>query len=241
MRRMDALHGGAHLTATMSLLSLIAPCVLSMCTAATDAPPPGTISVTQWVQSELVRHGVTPQPIAGATGDAGADEVDAEAGPSPVIPEAEDEEATMPKDASRSQRSRFGRLRGRGHYLVLVPSVRVEASFGVEFGVSGRYAYRPKNRALNMVLLSLQSRLSTKMVQEHELALRVRDVLGNGELFLLDARFLNDPRFTYAGLANGTRLSNEALEDDRAVAEVENVEVVAIFLFNLCVYIRRDF
>ena len=31
---------------------------------------------------------------------------------------------------------------------------------------------------------------------------------------------------------------HEALEDDRAVAEVENVEVVAIFLFNLCVYIR---
>ena len=29
---------------------------------------------------------------------------------------------------------------------------------------------------------------------------------------------------------------HEALEDDRAVAEVENVEVVAIFLFNLCMY-----
>jgi hypothetical protein len=29
---------------------------------------------------------------------------------------------------------------------------------------------------------------------------------------------------------------HEALEDDRAVAEDENVEVVAIFLFNLCMY-----
>ena len=34
---------------------------------------------------------------------------------------------------------------------------------------------------------------------------------------------------------------HEALEDDRAEAEVENVEVVAIFLFNLCIYPRQDF
>ena len=34
---------------------------------------------------------------------------------------------------------------------------------------------------------------------------------------------------------------HEALEDDRAVAEVENVEVVAIFLFNLCIIYPSGF
>lgn len=155
-----------------------------------------------------------PDAFAAAAEDGDGDEEGDGGARSPDDEEPVDEEASMPTDASRSQRSRFGRLRDQGHYLILVPSIRVEASFGVEFGTSGRYAYRPNGRSLNMILLSLQNRFSTKMVQEHELALRLRDLLGHGELFIFDARFINDPRFTYAGVANGERLSNEELEED---------------------------
>lgn len=133
-------------------------------------------------------------------------------------PDADSKEHTAEQerspDATHSGGSRVGKLRRNGHYLVLVPSLRVESSFGVELGTTGRYVYRPPGTSINMVLLSLQNRISTKLVQEHELILRLRNLFGKRELFLFDARFIDDPRFTYAGIANGEKIDNTDLEED---------------------------
>ncbi|MGB1701183.1 MAG: BamA/TamA family outer membrane protein, partial [Nannocystaceae bacterium] len=144
----------------------------------------------------------------GASQTGGADSE----GPDAEHEETEDE--VMTRDTTQSRRSRVGKLRRNGHYLILVPSIRVEASFGVEFGTSGRYVYRPPGRNINMVLLSLQNRFSTKMVQEHELSLRLRDLFGKREMFVLDGRFIDDPRFTYAGISNRKGLDNTILEEE---------------------------
>jgi hypothetical protein len=174
-------------------------------------PPPGGASA-------IARPAATAAALSIAADNAGSiagsrDE-DEERHPAGVVDSTLEDEEGMPSDATRSGRSRVGRLRRNGHYIVLVPSIRVESSFGVEFGTSGRYVYRPPGRTINMVLLSLQNRVSTKLVQEHELILRLRDLFGKRELFLFDARFIDDPRFTYAGIANPDKLTNEELEED---------------------------
>ena len=209
---------------TLHLFAVLLSLQLTASPAAVARASPGSAVTTQDAsaadEDDRSPNGIFTDGAHGADGGAtatalGEDSAAEEVGAVPDVDSEEHaDEQEMTPDATRSGRSRVGRLRRNGHYLVLVPSIRVESSFGVEFGTSGRYVYRPPGRTINMVLLSLQNRVSTKLVQEHELILRLRDLFGKRELFLFDARFIDDPRFTYAGIANGERLTNVELEED---------------------------
>jgi hypothetical protein len=102
-------------------------------------------------------------------------------------------------------------LRERGHRLIALPSFRADPTIGAMPGLRLRYVHRLPGQTVNRVQLDLGVRISTRLVQQHDLKVRLRDLLGHNELIHATAVVLDDPVFPYAGIDNAQRLSNAEL------------------------------
>jgi len=100
----------------------------------------------------------------------------------------------------------------RKHKVVVVPTIRSEPNVGTTFGLRTRYVYRLPNVSHNRIQIDLALRLSTKLVQNHEFQLRLRDLLRREELFQVAIRMVDDPVFPYMGIGNNHDLSNVNLD-----------------------------
>lgn len=103
--------------------------------------------------------------------------------------------------------------RDRGHRFILFPSFRAGSSIGAMPGLRFRYVYRKPGHKFNQVQVDLGARLSTRLVQQHNLRIRLRDFLGKNELFQLGGIFYDDPVFPYVGINNQARLHNAEIDD----------------------------
>jgi hypothetical protein len=103
--------------------------------------------------------------------------------------------------------------RDRGHRFILFPSFRADSTIGAMPGIRFRYVYRKPGHTFNQVQVDLGARLSTRLVQQHDLRIRLRDLLGKNELFQFGAIFFNDPVFPYVGIDNHERLHNPDIDD----------------------------
>lgn len=106
----------------------------------------------------------------------------------------------------------YERLRQKGHRLFGAPSVRADSLSGIQFGLRSRYIYRKPEEARNTVQLDVEARLSTKLVQNHELTLRLRDLTKTDEVTTLFFHYNEVPVFGFFGVANDELLSSSELD-----------------------------
>lgn len=105
--------------------------------------------------------------------------------------------------------------RFKRHRVLPVPVIKVEPGAGFTTGLRGRYVYREQDDIQNRITLDLVSRISVRLVQQHEFRLRMRDLAGHNEIFDVNFRFESDPVFTFAGVANHAPLSNRKINEER--------------------------
>lgn len=105
----------------------------------------------------------------------------------------------------------YERLRQKGHRILAAPSLRADSLSGVQFGIRTRYVYRRPSEARNMIQFDLAARLSTNLVQNHELTLRLRDLTKTDEVTTLFFHYNEVPVFPFFGVANDKKLSNSEL------------------------------
>ncbi|HFE45105.1 MAG TPA: hypothetical protein ENJ18_06365 [Nannocystis exedens] len=106
----------------------------------------------------------------------------------------------------KDQKTGEERLVFRKHRFVGVPQILQDPAFGTMFGLRARYVKRRPGTRLDRVQLDLAARISTLKVQDHDLRLQLRDLLGRNEMiFVLGAIDVN-PTYPYLGVANNKPL-----------------------------------
>ena len=129
--------------------------------------------------------------------------------------------APGPRLSPREEEPRGFRV--QGHRILPVPTFRAEPSVGLTFGLRGRYVYRPPGETFDHARLDLVGRVSTKRVQDHTLDLQLRDLLHRQEILDFGFRFVNDPVFPYAGVANFEPLTRDELLTPAYRVEVRSI------------------
>src|SRR5688572_7800326 len=152
-----------------------------------------------WTLAAFVLAGPAPARVAGP-GGAYAQALPPETGPPAALP--------------RAERDRARGFKIRVHRFLPVPSVRAEPAIGVTLGLRARYVYRPEGQAFDRVRLDLVGLVSTRLVQDHSLALRLHDLLHRQEIFEFGFRFVDDPVFPFVGVAADDRLRSKDLDTD---------------------------
>ena len=118
------------------------------------------------------------------------------------------------KKQERAQKQAEKKKKFRKHRVLPVPVLRTEPGVGFTTGLRGRYIYRRKDDQLSRVVLDLVARVSLTRVQHYQMRLRLRDLIGNNEVFDINFEFRDDPVFNFTGVANNTILRNRDLVDD---------------------------
>lgn len=108
---------------------------------------------------------------------------------------------------------RSGRRRQvfRAHRFLPVVQALRDPAFGTIIGLRARYVNRLPDSAFNRIQLDVALRLSTRLIQDHDLRLQLRDLLHRGEVMLFGLYVDNDPAFPYLGVANNDVLAGEDL------------------------------
>ncbi|MEE9382814.1 MAG: BamA/TamA family outer membrane protein [Nannocystaceae bacterium] len=128
-----------------------------------------------------------------------------------------------PQEGADNDTMRLECLQSRYRRCIVVPSYRGDASLGHQFGLRGRYVLRGNDAAVNKIQLDAATRLSTKMIQNHELQLRLRDAWGHDEILRAGVAYIDDPVFPFFGVANHERLSRATLSDRRYSLELRSL------------------
>lgn len=145
------------------------------------------------------------EPPAGSEGEPSSSKL------SKVAPVVEYERVDDPPGEPAPKLKRW--WRDRGHRFILFPSFRADSTIGAMPGVRFRYVYRKPGHTFNRVQIDLGARLSTRLVQQHDLSFRLRDLVGKNELFQFGGVFFNDPVFPYVGIDNSAHLRNPDIDD----------------------------
>jgi hypothetical protein len=108
----------------------------------------------------------------------------------------------------------------RVHRFLPVPSVRLEPAIGLTLGARARYVYRPPDQQFDKVRVDLVGLVSTRLVQNHTLDVRTRDLFHREEILDLGFAFNDDPVFPYVGVAEDAfhrrqQLQHEYFQIDR--------------------------
>ena len=90
--------------------------------------------------------------------------------------------------------------------------VSAQPQIGVMLGGSVNYAYRRAGQQFNSAYVQAWSQVSTRLVQDHNLSARLRDLMRRNEVLNFGAMARRDPVFPYYGVANhedlaGTEIS----------------------------------
>lgn len=115
---------------------------------------------------------------------------------------------------TRAERDRQRGFGARVHRFLPVPSFRAEPAIGLTFGLRARYVYRPPDQQFDRVRVDLVGLVSTRLVQDHSLTVRTRDLLHRQEIVDLSAVFNDDPVFPYIGIADDAFYRQAQLEND---------------------------
>lgn len=127
----------------------------------------------------------------------------------PALPEAS---VPIPPGGGKRARKRPRRTRDLRHRLLPLPHLSSQPATGLTLGGSLNYAYRLPGDAFNRVYALAWSRVSTKLVQDHILSARMRDMLGRNEIFNFGLFASLDPVFTFYGVNNHQRLAASEVE-----------------------------
>lgn len=103
-------------------------------------------------------------------------------------------------------------LHSRTRRCLAFPSYRGDPSIGHQFGLRGRYVLREADASINRMQVDVATRLSTKLIQNHELQLRLRDLWGQDEILQSKIAYIDDPVFPFFGVARTEWLSPAELE-----------------------------
>jgi len=112
------------------------------------------------------------------------------------------------------------RVEFRKSRFVGLPQILQDPAFGTIFGLRGRYVNRREGMAFDRIQLDLAARISTRRIQDHDLRLQLRDLLGRDELIFVLGGVDIDPAFPYFGVANNTNLAGVDLKDSRYAVEL---------------------
>lgn len=163
--------------------------------------------------SVLIVLALAPSPVPGATPPSvpgGTPEGPRLPPPAPLATEDDDPEMPAIPEASvpttpeprRRPRKRPRRARNSNHRLLPLPHVSSQPATGLTLGGSLNYAYRRPDEDFNRVYGLAWSRVSTKLVQDHILSARMRDMLGRKEIFQFGFWASLDPVYPFYGVNN---------------------------------------
>ena len=93
----------------------------------------------------------------------------------------------------------------RQHRFLPVMMVTTDPAYGAIVMFRARYVNRLPTSTLNRIQLDVGFRLSTRLIQDHDLRLQLRDLLGRDEVILFSVIARSDPTFPYFGVADSTR------------------------------------
>lgn len=137
----------------------------------------------------------------------------------PALPEA-----TVPvtPPAGRRFRKRQRRQRDNRHRLLPLPHLSSQPATGLTLGGSLNYAYRLPGDNFNRVYGLAWSRVSTKLVQDHILSARMRDMLGRREIFNFGFFASLDPVYPFYGVNNHQTLGQAELQSPYNLIRMDN-------------------
>ena len=123
-------------------------------------------------------------------------------------------EAYLLEKPPRRRRVR-GRMRERGHKLVVLPSLHADSNVGFQIGGQAAYTWQPEDTdELPAIRLFWLSRVSNRLVQNHRVVLFLRDLSDRGEEWVIEFKADDDPTFPWTGNLDLGLLTNEALEEE---------------------------
>jgi hypothetical protein len=134
-------------------------------------------------------------------------------------------ETRMPRTPAQQRRMLQGprkRQRNLNHRFLPLPHLSSQPAVGLTLGGSLTYSYRRPGEVFNRIWLLAWTRISTKLVQDHILQGRVRDMLGKREVFQFGAIAQTDPVFPFYGVANHENLSGTDLHSVEHSVNVNN-------------------
>lgn len=134
-------------------------------------------------------------------------------------------ETRTPKTPAQQRRMLLGsrkRARNPNHRFLPLPHLSAQPATGVTLGGSLTYSYRRRGEVFNRIWLLAWSRISTRLVQDHILQGRVRDMLGRREVFQFGAIAQTDPVFPFYGINNHTNLAGTELHGPEHWVNVNN-------------------
>lgn len=109
-------------------------------------------------------------------------------------------------------RGRRGEKSGRGEHRILpLPHFSAQPQIGPMFGGSVNYAYRRPGQEFNRAYVQAWSQVSTRLVQNHNLSARLRDLMNHNEVLQFGALAIRDPVFPYFGVNHHHNLSGSQL------------------------------
>lgn len=151
-----------------------------------------------------------PEPVRAQTVSFGA------FAPAIAAPAGEAERAVTPsprvvRQAKRMLMKPRKRQRNPNHKFLPLPHLSAQPATGVTLGGSLTYSYRRPGEVFNRIWLLAWTRISTKLVQDHILQGRVRDMLGKREVFQFGAIASTDPVHPFFGVNNHENLSGTDL------------------------------
>jgi hypothetical protein len=134
-------------------------------------------------------------------------------------------ETRMPRTPAKQRRMMQGarkRQRNPNHRFLPLPHLSSQPAVGLTLGGSLTYSYRRPGEVFNRIWMLAWTRISTKLVQDHILQGRVRDMLGKREVFQFGAIAQTDPVFPFYGVANHENLSGTDLHGVEHSVNVNN-------------------
>jgi hypothetical protein len=101
----------------------------------------------------------------------------------------------------------------RKHRFVGLPQILQSPAFGTIFGLRARYVNRVPGSRFDRIQLDLAARISTRRIQDHDLRLQLRDLLGRDEVIVIIGAIDIDPAFPYIGVANNDTITGVDFRD----------------------------
>lgn len=111
-----------------------------------------------------------------------------------------------------SARARRAAQKGhKEHHVLPLPHISAQPQIGLMLGGSVNYSYRRAGQEFNNAYVQAWSQVSTRLVQDHNLSARLRDLIGRNELLQFGAMARRDPVFPYYGVDNHDNLAGTDL------------------------------
>lgn len=103
----------------------------------------------------------------------------------------------------------------RQHRFLPIMMVTSDPAFGAIVMFRARYVNRLPTSTFNRIQLDVGFRLSTRLIQDHDIRLQLRDILGRKEVMLFSVSANSDPTYPYFGVADASFIPSSHHRDPR--------------------------